>query len=167
MSNLKTAFRGTPVNVSGTLPEIGSTLPDFTVTTDELAPLKNTDLAGQRVIYNIFPSVDTGVCATSVREFNQRATDLDGTVVVNLSRDLPFALGRFCGAENTNNARVASDFRHEFGDAVGLVQQDGPLAGLLARSVIVTDAEGRVLHTELVDEIATEPNYDAAIAALS
>lgn len=162
----QTAFKSEPVQISGDLPAVGEKAPEFTLTDGDLGEVTNETFAGKKVVYNIFPSVDTGVCAASVRHFNEDAAGLDNTVVVNVSRDLPFALGRFCAAENIDNAKIASDFRHGFGEAFGVVQQNGPLAGLLARAVVVTDEEGKVIYTQLVDEITTEPDYEAALAAL-
>nr|WP_120492674.1 thiol peroxidase [Corynebacterium lactis] len=162
----QTAFQSNPVNVSGELPAVGSKVPAFEVTAGDLSTKSNKDFEGKKVVYNIFPSVDTGVCAASVRHFNQDAASLENTVVVNVSRDLPFALGRFCAAEGIENVEVASDFRHGFGPAFGVVQEDGPLAGLLARAVVVADEEGTVLYTQLVDEITTEPDYASALAAV-
>ncbi|MEJ5919905.1 MULTISPECIES: thiol peroxidase [unclassified Corynebacterium] len=161
-----TAFQGNPVQISGDLPAQGASLPAFEVTGTDLASLTNSDFAGKRTVLNIFPSVDTGVCAASVRRFNELAAEMDNTVVLNVSRDLPFALARFCGAEGIENVQAASDFRHGFGEQLGVVQQDGPLAGLLARSVVVADADGNVVYTQLVPEITEEPDYDAALAAL-
>ena len=160
-------FRGTPVNTVGQLPEVGSAAPAFEVTGGDLKPLTNEAFAGKKLVLNIFPSVDTGVCATSVRTFNERAADLDNTAVVCVSRDLPFALNRFCGAEGIENVTVTSDFRTGFGDAYGVTFADGPLRGLLSRSVVVIDAEGIVRHTEHVAETGQEPDYDAALAALA
>lgn len=161
----QTALGGNPVNTSGDLPEVGSAL-SFTLTRGNLTEVTPADYAGKRVILNIFPSVDTPTCATSVRTFNERAASLDNTVVLCVSADLPFAQGRFCGAEGLSNVETASSFRSDFGDALGLDLIDGPLKGLLARAVVVIDEQGTVTHTELVNEIALEPNYDAAIAAL-
>ena len=123
-------------------------------------------LAGRRVVLNIFPSVDTGVCANSVRKFNELAAGLDNTSVVCASADLPFALARFCGAEGIENVTAASGFRSDFGDAFGVTMTEGPLRGLYARSVVVLDENGSVTYTELVPEIGQEPDYDAALAAL-
>lgn len=162
-----TAFKGNPVNTVGDLPAVGSTAPAVNLTGTDLADITSEQLAGKRVVLNIFPSVDTGVCATSVRRFNELAAGLDNTTVVNASLDLPFALGRFCGAEGIENVQSGSGFRSDFGSAYGVTMTDGPLAGLLARSVVVLDADGKVLYTELVPEITQEPNYDAAIAALA
>ena len=165
MANI--TFRGTPVQTSGELPAAGSQAPAFTLTDTSLAEVTSESLAGRRVVLNIFPSVDTGVCAASVRRFNELAAGLENTTVVCASADLPFALGRFCGAEGIENVVAASSFRSSFGADYGVTQADGPLAGLLARSVVVLDEAGKVLYTELVPEIGTEPNYDAAVAALS
>jgi thioredoxin-dependent peroxiredoxin len=160
-------LRGNPVSTSGELPAVGKPAPAFALTKGDLSEVSLADLAGKRVVLNIFPSIDTAVCATSVRTFNQRAGDLDNTVVLCVSADLPFAAGRFCGAEGLTNVSTGSDFRHkEFGDAYGVRMTSGPLAGLLARSVVVIDAKGKVVHRELVPEIAQEPDYDAAIKAL-
>ncbi|WP_312719576.1 thiol peroxidase [Mobilicoccus sp.] len=162
-----TALKGNPVQTSGELPGIGGRAPGFTLTGTDLSDLTASELEGRRVVLNIFPSVDTGVCAQSVRTFNERATDLDGTTVVCVSADLPFALARFCGAEGIENVTAASTFRSDFGRTYGVQMVDGPFRGLLARAVVVLDEEGKVLYTELVPEIGQEPDYDAAIAALS
>lgn len=162
-----THFQGNNVTTSGELPQVGSAAPAITVVGGDLGDVTLDQFAGKRVIVNIFPSIDTGVCQASVRHFNEDAAKLDNTVVLCVSRDLPFALGRFCGAEGIENVVVGSDFRHTFGEQFGVVMTDGPLAGLLARSVVVLDAEGTVVHAELVDEITTEPNYEAALAMLA
>jgi thiol peroxidase len=161
-----TALGGNPVNTVGDLPSVGSS-PSFTLTKGDLSEVTPADYAGKRVILNIFPSVDTPTCATSVRTFNQRAAGLDNTVVLCVSADLPFAQGRFCGAEGIENVQTASSFRSDFGNAFGVTLADGKLNGLLARAVVVLDESGKVTYTELVPEIANEPNYDAAIAALA
>ena len=161
-----TAFEGSPVTTSGELPEVGAAAPDFTLTGTDLSDVKLSDFAGKRVVLNVFPSVDTGVCAASVRKFNEIAAGLDNTVVVTVSRDLPFALARFCGAEGIENVVATSAFRSSFGEDYGFVQQDGPLAGLLARSVLIINEQGKVAYTQLVPEIKQEPNYDEAVAAL-
>ncbi|MDO8364317.1 MAG: thiol peroxidase [Actinomycetota bacterium] len=161
-----TALGGNPVNTVGDLPSVGAPAPSFTVTKSDLTDLSNTDLDGKRVVLNIFPSIDTAVCATSVRKFNELAAGLDNTTVVCVSADLPFALGRFCGAEGITNVLTASTFRSDFGTAYGVTMADGKLAGLLARSVVVLDEHGTVTHCELVPAIGQEPDYDAAVAAL-
>lgn len=159
-------LQGNPLHTSGNLPAIGSQAPDFQLTTKDLGTAKLADYAGKRVVLNIFPSIDTGVCATSVRTFNARASQLANTVVLCISNDLPFAMARFCGAEGLDQVVTLSGFRHkEFERAYGVTLTDGPLAGLMARAVVVLDAQHKVIHTELVPEIAQEPNYDAAIAA--
>ncbi len=164
----QTALGGNPVQTSGDLPAVGSAAPAFTLAASDLSDLTLESLAGQRVVLNIFPSVDTPTCATSVRTFNERAGEMDNTTVLCVSADLPFAQGRFCGAEGLENVKTAStfknaDFMADYG--VGLV--DGKLEGLCARAVVVLDEAGNVVHQELVPEIANEPDYDAAIAALS
>ncbi len=161
----QTALGGNPVNTAGDLPAVGSPTPDFTLTKADLSDITSVDLAGQRVVLNIFPSIDTPTCAESVRQFNKLATELDNTMVLNVSADLPFAQGRFCGAEGLTNVSNASTFRGGFG-SYGVELTDGKLAGLLARAVVVLDVDGTVLHSQLVPEIAQEPNYDAAIASL-
>lgn len=159
-------FQGTPIQTSGDLPAVGASAPDFELVGTDLSPVKLSDFAGKRVVLNIFPSIDTGVCANSVREFNQRAAGLDNTVVVCVSRDLPFAQARFCGAEGIENVVTASAFRSSFGDDYGITQVEGPLSGLLGRAVVVIGADGTVVYNRLSPEIGEEPNYDEAIAAL-
>jgi thiol peroxidase len=162
----QTALGGNPVNTVGDLPSVGSATPSFTLTKADLSDITPADLAGQRVVLNIFPSIDTAVCATSVRKFNELASGLDNTMVLCVSADLPFAQGRFCGAEGITNVSTASTFRGDFGSAYGVTMADGKLAGLMARAVVVLDETGTVLHSQLVPEIAQEPDYDAAVAAL-
>ncbi|MFZ1287471.1 MAG: thiol peroxidase [Candidatus Phosphoribacter sp.] len=161
-----TSLGGNAVSTSGDLPEVGDNAPDFAVTGIDLRDITAESLLGRRVVLNIFPSVDTGVCAASVRKFNELAASLDNTVVVNVSHDLPYALRRFCGAEGIDNATSASVFRSTFGDDYGVTLTDSPMRGLLARSVVVFDIDGTVLHSQLVPAISQEPDYDAAIAAL-
>ncbi len=157
---------GNAVHTSGDLPAAGSKAPAFDLVRSDLSPVSSADLAGQRVVLNIFPSVDTAVCATSVRTFNERAAGLEGTTVVCVSADLPFAAARFCGAEGIDNVITGSTFRSSFLNDYGVRMTDGKLEGVAARAVVVLDGEGTVLHSELVPEIAQEPDYDAAIAAL-
>ncbi|MDQ3177262.1 MAG: thiol peroxidase [Actinomycetota bacterium] len=159
-------LRGNPFHTSGDLPDVGSDAPTFTLAGGDLSDVTPAQFEGQRVVLNIFPSIDTGVCAASVRAFNERAASLDDATVLCVSADLPFALGRFCGGEDIQNVTTASSFRSSFGEDYGVTIADGPMAGLLARSVVVVDANGEVAYTELVPEIGQEPNYDAAIAAL-
>lgn len=160
-------FKGTPVHTIGDLPSVGASAPGFVLTGADLSDVTADQFAGRRVILNIFPSIDTGVCAMSVRRFNELAAGLPDAAVVCISADLPFALGRFCGAEGIENVITASTFRSSFSDDFGTRMVDGPLAGLNARSVVVLDADGTVRYTELVPETTQEPNYDAALAALS
>lgn len=157
-------LRGNPFNTVGELPAVGSAAPAFALTGVDLGPVTNEQFGGKPVVLNIFPSIDTPVCATSVRTFNERAA-ADGATVVNVSKDLPFAQKRFCGAEGIENVITASAFRDSFGEDYGIVLADGPMAGLLARAIVVIGADGNVVYTELVPEIAQEPDYDAALAA--
>ena len=160
-----TAFKGSPVNTVGELPSIGASAPPYDLVGEGLSALTSADTSG-RTVLNIFPSIDTGICAASVRKFNELAAGLENTTVVNVSKDLPFAQARFCGAEGIENVKVGSAFRSSFGEDFGVTMTDGPMAGLLARSVVVLDADGKVVHSQLVPEITTEPDYDAAIATL-
>ncbi len=160
-------FKGTPFQTCGDLPAQGNPAPDFQLTKADLSPVTLADLQGKRVVLNIFPSIDTPTCATSVQRFNSEANQLDNTVVLCVSRDLPFAQKRFCGAEGLENVVPASDFRSgDFGRTFGVEIEDGPLAGLLARSVVVLDEQGKVLHCQLVGETADEPDYEAALNAV-
>jgi thiol peroxidase len=156
---------GKPVHTVGELPAVGTPVPAFELTQPDLAAVTSERFHGNPLLINIFPSVDTPVCASSVRTFNQRAADA-GLTVLCVSKDLPFALDRFCAAEGIENVTSASAFRSDFGDDYGVTMIDGRMAGLLARSVVVVDADGNVAYTELVPEIASEPDYDAALAAL-
>ena len=162
----KVTLGGNPVSTSGKLPKKGASAPSFTLTTGTLQEISNKDLRGKRVILNIFPSIDTPTCATSTRTFHALASSLNNTEVYCVSADLPFAQGRFCGTEGLANVKTASSFRSNFGKAFGVNLTDGVLKGILARAVVVLDEKGKVLHSELVSEIANEPNYEAAINAL-
>jgi thiol peroxidase len=162
----KVTLGGNPVSTSGKLPKKGAAAPSFTLTTGALQEISNKDLRGKRVILNIFPSIDTPTCATSTRTFNSLASSLHNTEVYCVSADLPFAQGRFCGTEGLANVKTASSFRSNFGKAFGVNLTDGVLKGILARAVVVLDEKGKVLHSELVSEIANEPNYEAAINSL-
>lgn len=155
-----------PVTTVGNLPEVGSTVKNFNLVNVELKSKSNGDYAGKKMIFNIFPSIDTGVCQAAARKFNEEASKLDKTVVLNVSKDLPFALNRFCAAEGLDNVENLSDFRGTFGSDYGVQIADSPMQGLLSRAVIVADENGKVLYTEQVPEIAQEPNYDAALAAV-
>ncbi|WKS95740.1 thiol peroxidase [Riemerella columbina] len=159
-------LKGNEVHTLGELPAKGAELKDFTLVNADLAEKKLSDFAGKKKILNIFPSVDTGVCAASARKFNVEASQLDNTVVINISKDLPFALGRFCAAEGLDNVETLSDFRGHFGEDYEVTLKDSPLKGLLSRAVIVTDENNQVIYTEQVPEITQEPNYEQALAAL-
>ncbi len=159
-------LRGNPFSTSGELPAVGAPAPKFSLVSNDLSEVDSDSLAGKKVVLNIFPSIDTPTCATSVRTFNERAAGLDNTVVLCVSEDLPFAAGRFCGAEGIENVQTGSDFRSDFAETYGVKLEDGPLAGLMARAVVVIGEDGNVTYTQLVSEIGDEPDYDAAIAAL-
>ncbi|QQZ44615.1 thiol peroxidase [Pseudomonas sp. SK3(2021)] len=160
-------LKGNPVQVNGQLPQTGSKAPAFSLVGAGLADITLSSFAGKRKVLNIFPSVDTPTCATSVRKFNAQASGLNNTVVLCISADLPFAQARFCGAEGLDNVQNLSTLRgREFIENYGVAIADGPLAGLTARAVVVLDENDTVLHSELVKEIAEEPNYDAALAVL-
>lgn len=160
-----TAFKGNPVSTVGDLPAPGRPAPEIRLVGSDLGEVTRPE--GRRTVLNIFPSVDTGVCAASVRKFNELAAGLENTEVIAASKDLPFALKRFCGAEGIERVTAASAFRSDFGQQYGVTMADGPMEGLLARSVVVLDTDGTVLHTQLVEDITQEPDYDAALAALS
>jgi len=158
---------GNPVHTSGELPAKGTKAPDFTLVKGDLSSVSLSDFKGTKLVLNIFPSVDTGTCAASVRKFNEQASTLENTKVLCISRDLPFAQNRFCGAEGLENVVSLSDFKDgSFGSSYGLTITEGPLAGLLSRVVVVVDEEGNVAYTEQVADIKDEPNYDNALAAL-
>jgi thiol peroxidase len=159
---------GKPFQLSGSFPQQGQTAPAFVLVGKNLADVSLSSFAGQNKVLNIFPSIDTPTCATSVRKFNQRASELPGTVVLCISADLPFAQSRFCGAEGLDKVITLSTMRaHDFLETYGVALSNGPLAGLAARAVVVLDGNDRVLHSQLVAEIKDEPDYDAALAALA
>lgn len=163
----KITFKGMAVSTNGVMPKKGAVAPDFTAVKGDLSELTLSSLRGKRVVINLFPSLDTAVCASSVRRFNKEASSLDNTVVLALSLDLPFAQGRFCTTEGLENVVPVSLFRNsEFAERYGLMMADGPLKGLMARAVIVVDENGTIIYEELVPEITQEPDYEAAIAAL-
>lgn len=158
---------GNPIEVAGDFPAVNSQVENFTLVSNGLENVELANFAGKRKVLNIFPSIDTGICATSVRVFNQKATNLENTVVLCISADLPFAQARFCGAEGIENAQTLSTFRNKaLHEVLGVSIATGPLAGLTARAVIVLDENNKVLHSELVPEIKQEPNYEAALAVL-
>lgn len=159
-------LKGNEVHTIGNLPSVGTTVKDFALVDSGLNVKTLQNFDGKKKVFNIFPSIDTGVCAASARKFNEEASNLSNTVVINVSKDLPFALGRFCAAEGLNNVETLSDFRSSFGDDYEVTITDSPMKGLLSRAVIVTDENNKVIYTEQVPEITQEPNYEAAIAAL-
>ena len=163
----KVTMMGNPIEVKGHFPQKGEKVENVHFTNKDLADVSLGDFSGKRKVLNIFPSIDTGVCATSVRVFNQRASTLENTVVLCISADLPFAQARFCGAEGIENVQTLSTFRHKsVHDTLGVNISTGPIAGLTARAVIILDENNNVMHSELVSEIKNEPNYDAALAVL-
>lgn len=165
--NATTKLEGNPIKLCGNAPQVGQQLADFTLVGKDLTEVKLADFTGKNLIISVFPSVDTGICARQVATFNQRVGQMSDAALLCISMDLPFALGRFCGAEGIDKATVASAFRSSFGDDYGLKMCDGPLAGLLARTVIVADKDGKVIYSRVCDEIKTEPDYDEALAALA
>ncbi|MEM7182410.1 MAG: thiol peroxidase [Spirochaetota bacterium] len=166
MANI--TLKGNPITTSGDLPAIGEAAKDFTLTKTSLKDVSLADYKGKNIIMNIFPSVDTPTCATSVRKFNEQAANLPDTVVLCISTDMPFAHARFCGAEGIKNVDSLSELRgRDFGDTYGLRITSGPLSGVLSRAVIIVGKEGKVVYTEQVAEIADEPNYEKALASLS
>ena len=165
MANI--TFKGNTVNTNGDLPAIGASAPGFNLINSQLSEVKLSDYKGKNVVLNIFPSLDTGTCAASVRQFNKEVTALENTVVLGISADLPFAAGRFCSAEGIENVVTLSTFRDTaFASDYGLLMTDGPLKGLLARAVVVVNPEGKIVYTELVPEIAHEPDYNSAINSI-
>lgn len=160
-------LKGNPIETVGSLPEVGSQAPDFSLVSSDLSETFLSDFTGRRLILNIFPSVDTPTCATSVRQFNQQAAALSNTRVLCVSADLPFALARFCGAEGIDKVSSGSCFRSTFGQDYGVAIKTGPLAGLLSRAVVVINENGTVIYTQQVQEIADEPDYQQALAVLS
>ena len=163
----KITLKGNPVKTIGKLPKLGSKAPKFTLIKSDLSKAKLKDFKGSKLILNIFPSIDTGTCASSGRKFNEEASKLENTKVLCISRDLPFAQARFCGAEGIENVITLSDFaKGKFGKSYGVTIEDGPLANLHSRAIVVVNEEGIVTYTEQVPEIVDEPNYEAALKAL-
>jgi len=159
-----TKFKGTDVHTNGELPVVGSQAPDFVLVNGSLQEIHLSDFKGKKVLLNIFPSLDTATCATSVRKFNKWVSEKENTVVICISKDLPFAQGRFCGAEGLENVITASDFRYNsFATDYGVLLTDGVLQGLMSRSVVAVDENGKVLYNELVSEITNEPNYEISV----
>jgi thiol peroxidase len=163
----KITLKGNSINTIGELPEVGSQIPGFTLTGTDLSEVTSGDYQGKKVVLNIFPSLDTPVCAASVRKFNVEAGQLDNTVVLCISKDLPFAHNRFCAAEGLENVVSAAEYKTpDFGNDYGVLISDGPLAGLFSRAVVIADENGKVIYTEQVPEIGQEPDYESALAAL-
>lgn len=160
-------FKGNPVNTNGEMPSIGNEAPNFTLVKGDLSEVSLNDFRGKSVILNIFPSIDTPTCASSVRKFNQEASGKEDVVVLCISKDLPFAQNRFCGAEGLNDVIKLSEFKsNDFSKTYGLEMTDGPLAGLLARAVVLIDPNGEVAYNELVPEIANEPDYNTVLSKI-
>lgn len=168
MTNVTTTFKGTPIRLEGHFPQAGETAPDFFLTKNDLSDFSLKDGNGEYLILNIFPSLDTGVCATTVRRFNQMAASLPGAMVLCISKDLPFAQNRFCVSEGIDHTLLLSDFRYtsRFGKDYGVLITSGPMRGLLARAVVIIDPKGKVIYSELVSEVTREPNYEAALRAV-
>lgn len=163
----KITLKGNPIKTIGKLPKVGEKAPKFTLVKADLSKAKLKDFKGSKVILNIFPSIDTGTCAASVRKFNEEAGKLENTKVLCISRDLPFAQARFCGAEGLDNVITLSDFaKGKFGKSYGLTIETGPLTDLHSRAIVILNEQGEVIYTEQVSEIADEPNYEAALKAL-
>lgn len=161
-------FKGNPIHTNGNLPAVGSKAPNFKLTAADLSTKSLEDFAGKNVVLNIFPSVDTGVCAQSVRSFNQKLSTVNNTAVLCISKDLPFALTRFCGAEGLTDVVSLSDFKNnDFEDAYGVKMVEGPLEGLLSRAVVVINPAGEIIYTEQIPEIAQEPSYENALKAIN
>lgn len=161
----KIKFHGDEVNTVGNLPAVGEKMKDFNLVASDLSEKGLSDFKGKKVVYNIFPSINTGVCAASVRNFNEKAAGLENTVVVGVSKDLPFAQDQFCGAEGIDNVVMLSDFRSDFATQNGVLMNDGPLKGLMSRAIIVTDTDGKIVYTQQVGELTDEPDYEAALNA--
>ena len=163
----KITLKGNPMNTSGNLPVKGSAAPSFTLVKSDLTNISLTELKGKKLILNIFPSLDTSTCATSVRKFNQLAAGKPGVVVLGISKDLPFAHGRFCSTEGITNVITLSGFRdQDFGKTYGVDIIDGPMKGLYARSIVIIDENGKVIYTQLVNEVSQEPDYDGALSMI-
>lgn len=162
----KITLAGNPVNTIGELPKIGEIAKNFTLVASDLSEKSLSDFQGKRLLLNLFPSIDTGICSASARKFNEVATSLENTLVINISKDLPFALSRFCSAEGLENILTLSDFRGSFSKDYGVEMIDGALKGLISRSIVIINEEGKVIYTEQVPEIKQEPDYEKALEAL-
>lgn len=162
----KITLAGNPVNTIGELPKIGEVAKNFTLVASDLSEKTLSDFGGKRIILNLFPSIDTGICSASARKFNELATTLENIIIINISKDLPFALSRFCAAEGLDNVLTLSDFRSSFSKDYGVEMIDGALKGLISRAVIIINEEGKIIYTEQVPEIKQEPDYEKALAVL-
>lgn len=163
----KITFKGNPIKTCGKLPQVGKKAPGFKLVKNDLSVATLADFKGSKVLLNITPSLDTGICATSLRKFNEAAASIENAIIINVSRDLPFAQSRFCGSEGIDKAITLSDFKSgKFGKKYGVNMESGPLEGLHSRAVVVLNEKGKVVYTEQVPEITQEPNYEAALAAL-
>lgn len=163
----KITLAGNPVNTIGELPKVGEIAKNFTLVASDLSEKSLSDFQGKRLLLNLFPSIDTGICSASARKFNEVATSLENTLVINISKDLPFALSRFCSAEGLENILTLSDFRGSFSKDYGVEMIDGALKGLISRSIVIINEEGKVIYTEQVPEIKQEPDYEKALAVLN
>lgn len=159
-------FKGNPIETNGNFPQVGDSAPDFKLVAGNLAEVTLADFKGKRIVFNIFPSIDTAVCALQLQAFSQKLAGIEGLVLLTASLDLPFALSRFCGSQGVENAITTSDFRHHSLDQYGVTMTQGPLAGLYARAVLILDEQHNVVYSELVKEVTHEPNYDAAMLVL-
>lgn len=163
---MKVKFKDQVLETEITLPDVGKDAPEFRLVKSDLVEAKLSDYRGKRVVLNIFPSIDTPTCATSVRTFNQKTAELNNTVVLCVSIDLPFAQSRFCSAENINNVETLSGFRSDFGKDYGVRLNDSPLEGLYARAIVVIDENGKVIYNQVVEEITSEPDYEGALVVI-
>ncbi|MDR2207264.1 MAG: thiol peroxidase [Flavobacteriaceae bacterium] len=159
-------LKGNEIHTIGKLPEIGTKMEDFELVGQNLSIKKLSDFEGKKKVFNIFPSIDTGTCAASARRFNEIASHLENTIIINVSKDLPFALGRFCAAEGLNNVETLSDFRGNFGDKIGVTILNSAMKGLLSRAIIVADENNNIIYTEQVSELINEPDYEAVLKIL-
>lgn len=162
----KITLAGNPINTLGELPKIGEYAKNFTLVATDLSEKNLSDFSGKKLVLNLFPSIDTGICSASARRFNQETASLENTIVINISKDLPFALSRFCAAEGLENILTLSDFRGSFSKDYEVEILDGPLKGLISRAVIILDKTGKIIYTEQVPEIKQEPNYESALSVL-
>lgn len=159
-------FKGNPIHTNGDFPQVGQSAGDFKLVGGDLSEISLANFAGKKIIFNIFPSVDTAVCALQLKSFSHKVAEMDDVVLLSASLDLPFALSRFCAAEGIENAVTTSDFRHHSLDSYGVKMQDGPLSGLYARAVLVLDEHHKIIHSELVSDVVNEPDYEAVLSII-